>query len=208
MCRVVEADHTRSGLACGLAMFLVRFRDEYKRVRLPNLHVGCDQLGVGRDLLVATPLLNALSPSEPPADPDAGQRSQDGDQRDRQRNVLSHGGIVGSPQAARTISRVKESADTDRLVRQLGNLQLRRGQHPKKHHDQYEIAQVGPDFNIVLAVWYARREGYAALCFLGARPLGEGIAPSAFWELIKEGQPLADKLAAYIWREDDDEEGA
>ncbi len=103
---------------------------------------------------------------------------------------------------------MNQSADTDRLVRQLGNLQLRRGRHPKKRHDQYEITQVGPDFNIVLAVWHSRREGYAALCFLGARPLGEGIAQSAFWELIKEGQPLADKSAADIWREDDDEEGA
>lgn len=99
-----------------------------------------------------------------------------------------------------------EKTDPDRLVRQLGNLQLRRAQHPKKHYEQYEIAQVGPDFNIVLAVWHSRREGYAALCFLGARPLGEGIAPSAFWELIKDGQPLADKLAADIWRDDDAED--
>ncbi|HEY8864828.1 MAG TPA: hypothetical protein VIO37_11765 [Candidatus Dormibacteraeota bacterium] len=103
---------------------------------------------------------------------------------------------------------MSESADADRLVRQLGNLQLRRGQHPKKHYDQYEIAQVGPDFNIVLAVWHSRREGYAALCFHGARPLGEGIAQSALWELIKEGQPLADKLAAYRWRDDDEEDDA
>ncbi len=91
-------------------------------------------------------------------------------------------------------------------MRQLGNLQLRRVSHPKKHHEQYEIAQVGPDFNIVLAVWHSRREGYAALCFLGSRPLGEGIAASAFWELIKEGQPLADKLAADMWRDEDEED--